>query len=55
MLIFGGLYGVIIQKLDINQIIYRLSEARHSLRSNSATLANHLISSLAFLETVSHW
>ena len=36
------------QKLDINQIIYRLSVARHSLRSNSAILANHLIFSLAF-------
>ena len=36
------------QKLDINQIIYRLSDARHSLRSNSPTLANHLIFSLAF-------
>ena len=36
------------QKLDINQIIYRLSDARHSLRSNSAVLANHLIFSLAF-------
>ena len=36
------------QKLDINQIIYRLSDARHSCRSNSPTLANHLIFSLAF-------
>ena len=36
------------QKLDINQIIYRLSDARQSLRSNSAVLANHLIFSLAF-------
>ena len=36
------------QKLDINQIIYRLSDARHSLRSNSPTLANHLIFSLTF-------
>ena len=36
------------QKLDINQIIYRLSDARHSCRSNSAVLANHLIFSLAF-------
>ena len=36
------------QKLDINQIIYRLSDARHSLRSNSAVLTNHLIFSLAF-------
>ena len=36
------------QKLDINQIIYRLSDSRHSLRSNSAVLANHLIFNLAF-------
>ena len=36
------------QKLDINQIIYRLTDARHSVRSNSPTLANHLIFSLAF-------
>ena len=36
------------QKLDIDQIIYRLTDARHSLRSNSAVLANHLIFSLAF-------
>ena len=36
------------QKLDINQIIYRLSDARHSCRSNSSILANHLIFSLAF-------
>ena len=36
------------QKLDINQIIYKLSDARHSLRSNSAVLVNHLIFSLAF-------
>ena len=32
------------QKLDTNQIIYRLTDAR----SNSAVLANHLIFSLAF-------
>ena len=36
------------QKLDINQIIYRLSDARHSCRSNSAVLTNHLIFSFAF-------
>ena len=36
------------QKLYIKQINYRLSDARHSLRSNSAVLANHLIFSLAF-------
>ena len=36
------------QKLDINQIIYRLSDSRHGCRSNSSILANHLIFSLAF-------
>ena len=36
------------QKLDINQIIYRLSDSRNNCRSNSPTLANHLIFSLAF-------
>ena len=36
------------QKLDIDQIIYKLTEARHYLDSNSNVLANHLIFSLAF-------
>ena len=40
------------QKLDIDQIIYRLTDARHSLRSNSPTLANHLIFTLAFGNTI---
>ena len=35
------------QKLDIDQIIYKLTDARHSLNSNSPTLANHLIFNLA--------
>ena len=38
------------QKLDLNQIIYRLSDWRHNCRSNSSTLANHLIFNLAFRE-----
>ena len=38
------------QKLDINQIIYRLSDSRHNCRSISPTLDNHLIFSLAFRE-----
>ena len=37
------------QKLDINQIIYRLSDARHSLRSNSSILANQYSLSLSIL------
>ena len=38
------------QKLDFNQVIYRLSVYKHSCRSNSPILANHLIFSLAFRE-----
>ena len=38
------------QKLDINQIIYKLSDYKHSCRSNSPILANHLIFNLAFRE-----
>ena len=38
------------QKLDINQIIYRLSDYRHSCRSNSSILSNHLIFNLTFRE-----
>ena len=30
------------QKLDLNQIIYRLSDYKHSCRSNSPILSNHL-------------
>ena len=36
------------QKLDIDQIIHRLSDNHHFLKSNSPTLANHLIFNLAF-------
>ena len=38
------------QKLDLDQIIYRLSDYKHSCRSNSPILTNHLIFSLAFRE-----
>ena len=38
------------QKLDLDQIIYRLSDFRHNCRSNSSILANHLIFSLTFRE-----
>ena len=34
--------------IDINQIIYSLSDPRNHYRSNSPTIANHLIFSLAF-------
>ena len=43
------------QKLDIDQIIYRLTEARHYLNSNSPTLTNHLIFSLAFKAFWKHY
>ena len=43
------------QKLDIDQIIYRLTDARHSLRSNSPTLVNHLIFNLAFKACWKHY
>ena len=43
------------QKLDLNQIIYRLSDSRHSCNSNSPTIANHLIFSLAFREFWKHY
>ena len=36
------------QKLDIEQIIYRLTEARHYLNSDSNIIKNHLIFNLAF-------
>ena len=35
------------QKLDIEQIIYRLTEAKHYLNSNSNIIKNHLIFNLA--------
>ena len=38
------------KRLEINQIIYRLSDSRHNCRSISPTLADHLIFSLAFRE-----
>ena len=36
------------QRLDLNQIIYRLSDSRHNCKSISSTLSNHLIFRLAF-------
>ena len=36
------------QKLDIDQIIYRLTEARNYLRSDSNIITDHLIFNLAF-------
>ena len=43
------------QKLDLNQIIYRLLDSRHSCKSNSSILANHLIFNLAFREFWKHY
>ena len=43
------------QRLDLDQIIYRLSDFRHNCRSNSSILSNHLIFSLAFREFRKHY
>ena len=43
------------QKLDIDQIIYRLTEARHFLNSVSNIIANHLIFNLAFKAFWKHY
>ena len=43
------------QKLDIDQIIYRLTEARHYLNSNSNIITNHLIFNLAFKAFWKHY
>ena len=43
------------QKLDIDQIIYRLIEARHYLNSDSNIITNHLIFSLAFKAFWKHY
>ena len=43
------------QKLEIDQIIYRLTEARHYLNSNSNIITNHLIFNLAFKAFWKHY
>ena len=43
------------QKLEIEQIIYRLTEAKHYLNSNSNIISNHLIFSLAFRAFWKHY
>ena len=43
------------QKMDIDKIIYKLSTDRHSIRSNSPVLINHLIFSLAFKAFWNHY
>ena len=43
------------QKLDKEQIIYRLTEARHYLNSNSNIITNHLIFNLAFQAFWKHY
>ena len=43
------------QRLNLDQIIYKLSDFRHNCRSISPTLANHLIFSLAFREFWKHY
>ena len=41
--------------LDLDQIIYKLLDWRHNCRSNSPTLANHLIFNLAFRKFRKHY
>ena len=43
------------QKLEIDQIIYRLTEARHYLNSDSNIIKNHLIFNLAFKDFGKHY
>ena len=43
------------QKMDISQIIYKLSGDRYSLMSNSPTISNHLIFNLAFKAFWKHY
>ena len=43
-------FNFISKNLDINHIIYRLSEYRHCCNATSPVLSNHLIFSLAFRE-----
>ena len=43
------------QKLEIDQIIYRLTDYKDSCRSNSSILTNHLIFSLAFPSFWKHY
>ena len=43
------------QRLDLDQIIYRLSDSRYNCRSNSSILSNHLIFNLAFREFWNHY
>ena len=43
------------QKLDIDQIIFILTEARHYLNSDSNIITNHLIFSLAFKAFWKHY
>ena len=43
------------QKLDADQIIYQLTEARHFLNSDSNIITNHLIFNLAFKAFWKHY
>ena len=45
----------ILHKPYIDQIIYRLTEARHNLNSNSNIITNHLIFNLAFKTFWKHY
>ena len=43
------------QRLNLDQIIFILSDFRHNCRSTSPTLVNHLIFNLAFREFWKHY
>lgn len=48
-------FELLSKNLDINQIVYRLSQYRHCCNSSSPVLCNHLIFSLAFREFWKHY
>ena len=55
-LVYQYLYVKFFSKtLDLDQIIYKLLNWRHSCRSNSPIIANHLIFYLAFRQFWKHY
>lgn len=48
-------FNLLSKNLDINHIIYRLSDYRHCCNASSPALCNHLIFSLAFREFWKHY
>ena len=55
-LVYQFLYGKYFnQNLDLNQIIYKLSDFKYNCKSNSPTISNHLIFNLAFRKFWKHY